>query len=119
MSSIEPGVEDATRRTYLAAERTWLAWWRTGMTAVAAGVGIGRLLPELSGSSSWPYAAIGAGYTLVGVAMVVHGETRHRRVGASLRDGSYVDLDNGALRAFTAAGVVLGLLTVALIIASA
>jgi uncharacterized membrane protein YidH (DUF202 family) len=31
----EPGVEDATRRTRLANERTYLAWWRTGLTALA------------------------------------------------------------------------------------
>ncbi|HEX6762590.1 MAG TPA: DUF202 domain-containing protein [Gaiellaceae bacterium] len=28
----ETGVEDATRRTRLANERTYLAWWRTGLT---------------------------------------------------------------------------------------
>ena len=28
---------DATRRTRLASERTELAWWRTGLTVLAAG----------------------------------------------------------------------------------
>ena len=44
----EPGVEDATRRTRLANERTYLAWWRTGLTALAVGIGIGKLVPERS-----------------------------------------------------------------------
>ncbi len=82
-------------------------------------MGIGRLLPELSGGTSWPYAAIGAGYALIGVLMVVHGEVRHRRLGEALRAGAYADLEDRALRAFTIGGAVLGLLTVALIVATA
>lgn len=119
MTTVEPGVEDATRRTHLAAERTWLAWWRSGITSVAAGIGIGRLLPELAGGTTWPYAVIGAGYAAVGVAMIVHGETRHRQLGAALREGAYRDLDDRALRAFTVAGAVLGVLTVVLIFSAA
>ena len=30
-------VADASRRTYLAGERTYLAWWRSGLTALAVG----------------------------------------------------------------------------------
>jgi putative membrane protein len=39
---------DASRRTRLANERTQLAWWRTGLTALAVGLAIGRVLPELA-----------------------------------------------------------------------
>jgi len=39
---------DALRRTRLANERTYLAWWRTGLTAFAVGLGAGKLVPELS-----------------------------------------------------------------------
>ena len=38
---------DATRRTYLASERTELAWWRTGLTALAVALGVGRVVPGL------------------------------------------------------------------------
>ena len=31
---------DASRRTRLASERTELAWWRTGLTALAFALGI-------------------------------------------------------------------------------
>ena len=33
---------DATRRTHLATERTELAWWRTGLTALAVAYGSAR-----------------------------------------------------------------------------
>jgi putative membrane protein len=45
-------VRDATRRTRLANERTYLAWWRTGLTALAVSFGAGRLLPELSNGAN-------------------------------------------------------------------
>jgi putative membrane protein len=38
---------DVTRRTRLAAERTWLAWWRTGIAASAAALAVGALVPQL------------------------------------------------------------------------
>ena len=59
---------DATRRTRLANERTYLAWWRTGLTAFAVGLGSGKLIPALSSGSTWPYTAIGLGFAAIGVA---------------------------------------------------
>ena len=51
---------DATRRTRLAGERTQLAWWRTGLTSLAVGVGIGRVVPELNDSlDKTAYVALG------------------------------------------------------------
>jgi uncharacterized membrane protein YidH (DUF202 family) len=38
---VEPGNHDASRRTYLAEERTLLAWWRSGLAAFAVAVGVG------------------------------------------------------------------------------
>src|SRR4249920_3427477 len=43
---------DATRRTHLANERTQLAWWRTGLTALAVALGVGRVVPELAGGGA-------------------------------------------------------------------
>jgi putative membrane protein len=34
---------DATRRTHLANERTRLALWRTGLTAIAVALAVGRV----------------------------------------------------------------------------
>ncbi len=41
-------VGDATRRTHLANERTYLAWWRTGLAALAVSLGAGKLVPPLT-----------------------------------------------------------------------
>ena len=40
-------IADVTRRTRLAAERTWLAWWRTGIAATTASIAVGGLVPQL------------------------------------------------------------------------
>jgi uncharacterized membrane protein YidH (DUF202 family) len=48
-------VDVDTRQTRLAAERTQLAWWRTGLAAIAVGIGIGRILPALDpGANALP-----------------------------------------------------------------
>ena len=52
---------DATRRTRLANERTYLAWWRSGLTALAVAVGAGKIAPEVTGGSSWPFAISNCG----------------------------------------------------------
>ena len=46
---------DATRRTRLANERTYLAWWRTGLTSFAVAIGAGKLIPELSSGANWSH----------------------------------------------------------------
>ena len=81
------GVEDATRRTWLATERTYLAWWRSGLTALAVGLAAGKLVPELSTGASWPYELLGIGYSLLGVAFIAYGHLRHRAVETALQRG--------------------------------
>jgi uncharacterized membrane protein YidH (DUF202 family) len=61
---------DATRRTRLANERTYLAWWRTGLTAVAVAFGAGKLVPEVAGGTQWPYEVIGIGFAVLGVLFI-------------------------------------------------
>jgi putative membrane protein len=115
----EPGVEDATRRTLLANERTWLAWWRTGIAVITAGLAVGRLIPSLIGATRWPYAVLGAGYAALGLAVLAFGERRQRRVLAALREGRYDHLDPRAVRAFTVAGAALAALTLVLLLVEA
>ena len=63
--------QDASRRTRLAAERTLLAWWRTGLAALAVGIGVGRIVPELSDASRhWPYVVLGVLFAVYGLAMI-------------------------------------------------
>jgi putative membrane protein len=113
-----PSDVDASRRTYLASERTQLAWWRTGLTSVAVAVGIGRVVPELSNShTKWPYVAVGVCFALYGIAMFAYGSWRARTVDAALREGRYAVAPDRLLAALTIAGIVLGGLTAVLVIA--
>jgi putative membrane protein len=109
---------DATRRTRLASERTELAWWRTGLTALAVALAVGRVVPELSGSSTrWPYVGVGVCFALYGVAVFAYGSYRRRVVERALDEGRFPDPPPYAHGALVAGGVVLGLLTTALILA--
>jgi len=105
------------RRTSLAGERTLLAWWRTGLTAIAVALGVGRVLPELAPHATrWPYVALGIGFALYGIAMFLLGT---RRMGAFdrtvwlTRGGSSEDR---MLVAFMGAGTILGIGTLAVIV---
>ncbi|MDH4113142.1 MAG: DUF202 domain-containing protein, partial [Actinomycetota bacterium] len=56
---------DASRRTFLAEERTYLAWLRSGLAAIAVSLAVGRLLPELLDADQGVYRALGIGYGLL------------------------------------------------------
>ena len=45
---------DQMRRSSMAAERTWLAWWRTALAATAGALAVGRFAPELLHVAAWP-----------------------------------------------------------------
>lgn len=107
---------DATRRTRLANERTYLAWWRSGLTSLAVSVAAGRLLPELTGGARWPYVLLGAGYAVLGVLFIGYGFRRLRRVEAAVSRGEYERPDERAMAALTACGVALGVLTLVLVV---
>jgi putative membrane protein len=109
-------VEDATRRTRLANERTYLAWLRSGLTALAVGLAAGKLVPELSSGASWPYELLGVGYALLGVALIFYGHRRQQTVEAALRRGEWAPIDARATAALTAAGIVLGAATVLVVL---
>jgi inner membrane protein YidH len=116
VSSALVEIEDATRRTRLANERTYLAWWRSGLTAIAVGLGAGKLVPELSGGASWPYELLGVGYSLLGIAFIAYGYRRQYAVEAALRRGEWAELDSRSAAAFAVAGVVLAVATIAVIL---
>jgi putative membrane protein len=107
---------DATRRTRLANERTYLAWWRTGLTTLAVSVGAGKIVPELSGGPRWPYELIGAAFAISGVALMAFGYVRHRDVDAALSRGEYSGFTERAAIAFSLIGAVLGLATILLVL---
>jgi putative membrane protein len=112
-----PEGDPAPRRTSLAAERTWLAWWRTGLAAAAVALAVGRLLPGVAHGTRWPFRVLGIGYGLLAIAVVVMGAVRHRRGTAALRRGGFDELSGRSVVALTAAAVVLGTVTLVIIIA--
>jgi len=105
----ETSAGDGTRRTALAAERTWLAWWRTGLGASAVAIGVGRLLPGLAGGEHWPLTLLGIGYGLLAVAILIIGAVRQNRVASALRTGAYSELSPKLVWWLTLGTVVLGL----------
>jgi len=104
----EPGIEDATRRTRLANERTYLAWWRTGLTSIAVAIGIGRIAPEVSNVTRWPYELVGAGFGVLGIAFIWFGYARARAVEDALDRGSFAPVGVRLQLALVAAGGILG-----------
>ena len=107
---------DARRRTRLANERTFLAWWRSGLTALAVGLAAGKVVPELSSGAAWPYELLGIGYLLLGIAFIAYGHRRQHLVEAAVRRGEWAPMDAGVAGALTATGVVLGAATVAVVL---
>ena len=110
-------LRDATRRTRLATERTYLAWWRTGLTAFAVSFGAGRIAPELSGGSAWPFELLGVAFALVGLGFIGYGYLRQKQVDEALARGDYAPLDDRAAFVFAACGIVLGAATLILVVA--
>jgi putative membrane protein len=98
---------DATRRTRLATERTYLAWWRTGLTCLAVGFGAGRLVPDLSKGTNWPFEVIGVAFALVGVG---------KQVEEALARADYAPLRDRAALVFASIGALLGLATLVLLV---
>ena len=102
---------DATRRTRLANERTYLAWWRTGLTAYAVSIATGKLIPELSDDGgSWAYTALGVVFALLGSFFVLYAFRRHRAVESAVQEGAYVGPGEGVVAALSVTGGLVGVL---------
>ena len=108
---------DATRRTRLANERTYLAWWRTGLTAFAVSIGSGKLVPALATGATWPYTAIGIGFALMGVFCSGYAFWRYREVDEAVRRGEFAHPDERLVAMLSGAGAILGLFLVVVLLA--
>jgi len=106
---------DATRRTRLANERTYLAWWRTGLAALAVSLGAGKLVPALTPGAQWPYTIAGIGFAGVGVVFIGYAFVRHRRVERAISRGEFAPPEESFITALAVVGVLLGLLVLVIV----
>ena len=101
----------------MAAERTWLAWWRTALAASAGALAVGRLAPEVLDVAPWPYVLVGCAYAALALGLLVMGALRQSELERAMRDGTHTPLTFRTVAIFTAGGVVLALATVLLVVA--
>lgn len=112
----EPADRDVTRRTLLAAERTWLAWWRSGIAAATAAVAVGGVVPELVEGGRTAYVVLGAGYAGLATAVFAAAAVRRHRVQRALERGEYEEVGERGVLALTLVAMLLSLATLAVII---
>ena len=111
-----PDHQDASRRTRLANERTYLAWWRTGLTTLAVAIAAGKVVPELTSGATWPYQVVGVGFAIVGLLFIGYAYVRQRRVDEALARGEYAPFELGTSLVFACLGILLGIGTALLIL---
>jgi putative membrane protein len=100
----------------LAAERTWLAWWRSGIAAATAAVAVGGVVPQLVEGSRWPYELLGGGYAALAIGVFAFALVRQQRVDTAIRRGEQPSMDLSWVIALTLAGGVLALATLAVVV---
>ena len=105
------------RRSSMAAERTWLAWWRTALAATAGSLAVGRFAPELLHVAAWPYVLLGCSYAALAIGLLTMGARRQRDLEASLYGDTHHPISFRLVTVFTAGGVLLALGTIVLVVA--
>jgi inner membrane protein YidH len=105
-----------TERTRLASERTYLAWWRTGIAALAAGFAIGRIVPGVVAGTDWPYIALGAALVVAGLLAILYGLSRWRELDAALREEREPKTAGKVILAMTVIGVAIGIASLLLVL---
>jgi putative membrane protein len=108
--------DSAPRRTWLAAERTYLAWLRTGLGALGLALAVGRLIPALIESSHSVFAVLGAGFGLLGAWLIVFAALRLRHISAALHRDEPLPEEGWAMTVTTVAALALAAVTIALVI---
>jgi uncharacterized membrane protein YidH (DUF202 family) len=112
-----PVAADVVQRTSMAAERTWLAWWRTALAATVGSLAVGRLAPEVLDVAPWPYVVLGAGYAGLAIGLLLMGARRQHDLQRAIDRGSQAPLSFQLVTLFTVAGVLHALTTIVLVVA--
>lgn len=100
----------------LAAERTWLAWFRTGIGVATAAIGIGGIVPRLVDGTVWAYVALGVGFALLAVVVFVEGWFRQHKIYTALERNEPVPTGMRTISMLSLAGTLLALATMILLI---
>jgi putative membrane protein len=111
----EPEVADATRRTRLANERTYLAWLRSALTALAVAIGAGKIVPGVTDVSKWPFEILGAGFAVLALIFAVGGARRFVSVERALDEGRFSALTPREATAVAVVATALGIATLVLV----
>src|SRR4051794_8921534 len=104
----DPGADS---RTSMAAERTWLSWWRAALAASAGALAVGRLAPELLHVAATPYIVLGCGYGALAMGLLLAGAARQRRLQRAVDLGETSRMPFWLVAAFTLGGVALAMMT--------
>lgn len=111
----EPREVDATRRTRLANERTFLAWLRSALAAAAVAIGVGRILPGVAHVTHWPFELLGALFGLLAAMFAVVGVRRYAVVERAFTRGEFVPLALRTAYVLAAVTIASALLALGLI----
>lgn len=99
----------------LANERTYLAWLRSALTALAVAVGAGKIVPDVAKVTRWPFEVLGAGFALLAVLLAVLGARRFLQVEQALDAGTFAPLRPREALLIAGFATLLGLATTALV----
>jgi uncharacterized membrane protein YidH (DUF202 family) len=107
-----PEFGDPSRRTYLASERTLLAWWRTSLGAVGVALAVGRLLPTVAHLKREPFVALGLAWGVLACGLLVFGSWREWHGEGVIRSGGYLRLSTTVVSIFVVYTLVLIVATI-------
>jgi putative membrane protein len=101
----------------LANERTFLAWWRTGLAALTAGLAAAQVVPKLAETEhQWPYTILGAGLAVLGTLCLGYGQWRRVAVERAIRNDEEATPSGAVTTALALLGVLAGVGLVVLIL---